>query len=421
MSYKVGKGLYAHEKTAVTKYVKDHVLSPCIVIYTGNRNPSTSTIDEVKAKKDGVVDTTQYVTIGGMKYPPASAAEDNVQIMICKKQPTPTLLTNFDSRLWRSIFRRSDDYTAVSNRHITDVGLMGVSHIEHAIKIADLLMDYYPDLEILTSKTLTDATAGIGGNTLAFSKYVRLVNAIELDPSHAEILSQNVNILGVKNVSVYQGNFLDKIEELKQDILFIDPPLISGNSANKQLIEIGFCTTAADNKSVLESFKTLENLLRTKLANVAHVVMMKLPLNYNFDSFKNLRSYPFMNLTKVLSISGKPMYTICIVSKIDPCNKTQELTVPRFDAKRVLFKYIPKTPKVATTKKDKPVVKKHEVVSTQITKVPVVKTPAPTVSVAKPTPKVLTTSKIPHVVDQHEDDEDDDEMEEEVVEVQTFD
>ena len=70
------------------------------------------------------------------------------------------------------------------------------------------------------------------------------------------------------------------------------------------------------------------------------------------------------------------------------------------------------------TKKDKPVVKKREVVGTQITKVPVVKTPAPNVPVTKP--KVLTTSKLRLVVDQHEDDEDVDEMEEEVVEVQTF-
>jgi len=74
---------------------------------------------------------------------------------------------------------------------------------------------------------ITEIGAGIGGQTLAFSKTCKQVLAIESDKKKAGILIQNLKKLNINNVKVLVADALSKkaIEEIKEfqpDIIFCD-------------------------------------------------------------------------------------------------------------------------------------------------------------------------------------------------------
>ena len=73
---------------------------------------------------------------------------------------------------------------------------------------------------------IIDATAGIGGNVINFSKKFLNVNAIEINSIHYEVLKNNISALDIKNVQIYNDNFLNFIEIFKytDSIFFLDPP-----------------------------------------------------------------------------------------------------------------------------------------------------------------------------------------------------
>jgi hypothetical protein len=81
--------------------------------------------------------------------------------------------------------------------------------------------------EKLKCNKLVEIGAGIGGQTLAFSKFCKKVLAIELDKSKASILIQNLKKLNIKNVEVLVAdalskNAVEKIKEFSPEIIFCD-------------------------------------------------------------------------------------------------------------------------------------------------------------------------------------------------------
>ena len=67
-------------------------------------------------------------------------------------------------------------------------GLYSISHPEDANLISEFIVNYvgYKDLNIL------DATAGLGGNTISFSKNFKKVTAIELNEKRFNMLENNI-------------------------------------------------------------------------------------------------------------------------------------------------------------------------------------------------------------------------------------
>jgi hypothetical protein len=81
--------------------------------------------------------------------------------------------------------------------------------------------------ERLGAKTIIEIGAGIGGQTIAFSKNSKNVIAIELDKTRATILSNNLRKLKVKNVEVINGDalnksILNKIKKAEPSVIFVD-------------------------------------------------------------------------------------------------------------------------------------------------------------------------------------------------------
>lgn len=81
--------------------------------------------------------------------------------------------------------------------------------------------------EKLACKTLVEIGAGIGGQTIAFSRTCDKIIAIEINKKDAKILNENLKKLKIKNVELIVSDALDDkiiewIKKQKPDIVFCD-------------------------------------------------------------------------------------------------------------------------------------------------------------------------------------------------------
>lgn len=116
--------------------------------------------------------------------------------------------------------------------------------------------------------TITDATAGIGGNTLSFSQFFKKVNAIEKDLNTFKMLEQNIDVYKFKNITMYNFDYVEHFREFTQQVVFIDPPW-GGRTYKKH-------ETITLNLSDIKIERICKILI--KLNNI---VVLKLPLNYD--------------------------------------------------------------------------------------------------------------------------------------------
>jgi len=81
--------------------------------------------------------------------------------------------------------------------------------------------------ERLKCNVLVEIGAGIGGQTIAFSRKCKKVIAVELNKERAKILNDNLKKLHIKNVEVMNGDALNKsiiqkISKENPEIIFVD-------------------------------------------------------------------------------------------------------------------------------------------------------------------------------------------------------
>ena len=81
--------------------------------------------------------------------------------------------------------------------------------------------------ERLKCNVLLEIGAGIGGQTIAFSRKCKKVIAIELDKERAKTLNDNIKKLHIKNVEVINGDALNKgviqkVSKESPEIIFVD-------------------------------------------------------------------------------------------------------------------------------------------------------------------------------------------------------
>ena len=127
-------------------------------------------------------------------------------------------------------------------------------------------------LKLYTTKDdiITDATSGIGGNSVVFSKYYKSVNCVEIDYKAYSILNRNLKLSN--NIKFYNNNYLDVGLKIVQDVIFIDPPW-----------ERGYKRDPSTNLYL--STIPIINII-DKLSGLCKIVALKCPMNYNVI-FKN--------------------------------------------------------------------------------------------------------------------------------------
>jgi len=145
-----------------------------------------------------------------------------------EKYVEPIILENINMF---PFFKKEDIEKSSNNKKllkITDKGKYSISKPIDADWITNIIINF--SINILKKDPLTqniiDATAGIGGNVINFSKNFLQVSAIEINAVHYEVLKNNINALDLKNIKLYNDNFLNFVEIHKNNnsIFFLDPP-----------------------------------------------------------------------------------------------------------------------------------------------------------------------------------------------------
>jgi predicted RNA methylase len=76
----------------------------------------------------------------------------------------------------------------------------------------------------IPSLTITDATAGVGGNTISFGHYFSKIFSIEIDKKHYIHLINNITLYKLYQVTALCEDSVNILHYLPNEIVFIDPP-----------------------------------------------------------------------------------------------------------------------------------------------------------------------------------------------------
>lgn len=144
---------------------------------------------------------------------------------------------------------------------------------------------------------ITDATAGLGGNTFSFTRLFKHVHSVERDETQYKLLENNIGAYNIKNVTLYNDDYLNIYSSLKQDVIFIDPPWGGKNYRTFKKLRL--------NLSGIEIEKIVEMLAKT------NIVVLKLPLNYDMSVLQKLMSENFLVAFHKL----KKMFIVVIYKK----------------------------------------------------------------------------------------------------------
>ncbi len=148
-------------------------------------------------------------------------------------------------------------------------------------KDGDVLLKHMKSvLKTTKDKHITDLTGNVGGDTILFGLHFKKVDSIELNPENFEALKNNVEVFGLKNVTLHQGDST-KLFNWKTDVLYIDAPW--GGPDYKQHKEL----------DLFLGEKRVDEFVKEVLAreNRPDYVFMKVPRNYKFDRFENVEKF----------------------------------------------------------------------------------------------------------------------------------
>ena len=172
----------------------------------------------------------------------------NLKIQDDKSYKDPMLIHNINLEKY---FHKDDIELANKNKkmlQITDKGLYTVSKYYDAQWISNIIIDFLKSKSIIPKyETIIDATSGIGGNTINFSKHFKHVHSIEINNIHYQILNNNIDALLINNVTTYCNNFFNIIHNIyipNNKILFFDPPWGGFSHKNYQYfnLKVGLLT-----------------------------------------------------------------------------------------------------------------------------------------------------------------------------------
>ncbi|QJX70940.1 hypothetical protein F-liban_171 [Faustovirus] len=133
-------------------------------------------------------------------------------------------------------------------------------------------------LAIAPSKiTITDATANCGGSVLALARVYGSINAVEISHETMAVLQHNVGLYNITNVKFVESDYTKVMCDLKQDVVFIDPPW-GGRGYDVR----------ANIRLRLGDLSLIDIAKKLYLGKLTKLIVMKLPYNYDLTEFTDL-------------------------------------------------------------------------------------------------------------------------------------
>jgi hypothetical protein len=186
----------------------------------------------------------------------------------------------------RTLFPYSKDII-YENLKMTEVGLYSISNRHDSGTLTRILNQCILSWNLKTNSiVVTDGTAGIGGNSIAFGMMFKKVNAIEIDDMQHNALINNVQVYNLNNVNCYLGNCLKIIPSLNQHIIFLDPPW--GGKLYKKEKKLDLYLSGIPLVYIV-------NLWKKKCKNL-EMIALKIPKNFSLSNFAKECEYPFLYL-----------------------------------------------------------------------------------------------------------------------------
>lgn len=134
-----------------------------------------------------------------------------------------------------------------------------------------------------STKTITDATGCVGGDTIQFGLNFKTVDTIEININNFEALKNNISVYKLNNINLHLGD-ATKLYNWKTDVLYIDPPWGGPNYREVKELDLLISGTRLD--------VWLEEILLRK--NRPSYIFLKLPTNFNFRRLNFLSNVDFI-------------------------------------------------------------------------------------------------------------------------------
>jgi 16S rRNA G966 N2-methylase RsmD len=186
-------------------------------------------------------------------------------------------LLKYDDKLWKKIFPYKKDIK-FNNYQLSNIGRYSMIYPVDAKNISKIIREFIPN----NKASITDATANMGGVSLAFTEHFDSVNAVEIIPFHCKILENNTKVYNVKDkIKIFCDDYIDIADKLEQDVVFFDPPFGGPDYKNEVLMDLYL-----DNISIADIAKIL---LERKL-----IVAIRIPFNYDIKKLSCLTSKSYI-------------------------------------------------------------------------------------------------------------------------------
>jgi 16S rRNA G966 N2-methylase RsmD len=161
---------------------------------------------------------------------------------------------------------------------LNDEGSFSITKPYESVQIINVIYGIIGDLK---DKIITDATACMGGDTINFSKYFKNVNAVEISEENFNYLKINYKTFRCYNVNLFNQDYMQIYDKLKQDVIYIDPQWGGRDYKKKEHIDLKL-----GEHSVLDLIKSINE----SMDKLAEHIFVKAPLNVNSDFLKDAES-----------------------------------------------------------------------------------------------------------------------------------
>ena len=169
----------------------------------------------------------------------------------------------------------------------TDESIYSSSKVEGSKLLKNIIFENLKDENI----TITDGTANIGTDSIYLSNYFKNINSVEISNINYQALTNNINVFKTNNIKPILGDILNEINNLHQDVIYIDAPWGGRNYKKNDNMKLFL-----GNMEILDFYKEFKNK--------AKIFVFKIPYNYNFEYLKNnidnkIIIYPFKKENKI--------------------------------------------------------------------------------------------------------------------------
>jgi 16S rRNA G966 N2-methylase RsmD len=193
--------------------------------------------------------------------------------------------TVIEVRNYKKYFNIQNEINNKNKKYkLTDKGIYSIAKPVEADKISQILSKYFKNPE---KTVITDATLGMGGNTISFVKNFKCVNAFELDEVHYKTAKHNIKVSGFeKKVKIIKGDYTKLFDSVKQKIIYIDAPWGGVNYYKVKNLKL---------KLGGENIATFCNKLKSKTKYIG----LNLPYNYDFNDLLKKTEFEKIKVYKI--------------------------------------------------------------------------------------------------------------------------